>query len=84
MNAYIFLTTEGYTFQPNSQSIEPDVENLQVLGFAKGYDQKSAFNNLLKSNPYLQNTNFRETFCYQLDKNYLKSKTYFYIPKLEK
>jgi len=82
MNTYIFLTTEGYTFQPDSQSIEPDVENLQVLGFANGYDQKKAFSNLLKNNPHLLKTNFRETFCYQLDSNYTNSKKYFYLPDL--
>ncbi|MGH4138228.1 hypothetical protein [Clostridium sp.] len=32
MDNYIFLTDEGYTFMPNSESDMPDVENLQVIG----------------------------------------------------
>ncbi len=26
MNNYLFLTNEGYTYQPDSESIEPDVK----------------------------------------------------------
>jgi hypothetical protein len=48
MRNYIFLTAEGFTYQPNSESIEPDIENLQVIGFAKGEDAKEAFQQLLK------------------------------------
>ena len=47
---YIFLTVEGYTFQPGSKSVEPDIENLQVIGFSQGKDSKDAFQNLLKEN----------------------------------
>ena len=77
MNTYIFLTTEGYTFQPDSDSIEPDIENLQVLGIASGLNQEEAFSNLLRNHPYLVNTNFTETFCYQMNNDYLDSKKYF-------
>lgn len=31
MKKYIFLTTEGYTYQPNSESIEPDCDNAQLI-----------------------------------------------------
>ena len=79
MNTYIFLTAEGYTFQPDSESIEPDIENLQVLGIVLGFDQENAFNNLLKNNLSLVTTTFTEIFCLQLDSNYLDSKKYFYI-----
>jgi len=27
MGAYIFITTEGYTYQPGSEAVEPDIEN---------------------------------------------------------
>jgi len=76
---YIFLTLDGYTFQPDSMSIEPDIENLQVVGFASGVNSKKAFQNLLKENEYLVKTSFDEVFCYQLDDNYRVSKEYFYI-----
>ena len=66
MSLFIFLTTEGYTFQPNSESAEPDIENCQVLGFASGADAKEAFLNLLSENEYLKETTFDETFAMEL------------------
>lgn len=54
MNRYIFLTTEGYTYQPNSESIEPDCDNAQLIGIVEGENQKEAFKSelyiLLKEN----------------------------------
>jgi hypothetical protein len=31
MDNYIFLTDEGYTFQPDSESDVPDIENLLAI-----------------------------------------------------
>ena len=70
MNHYIFLTNEGYTFQPDSESELPDVENLQVIGFAKGINADEVYKSLLFENPYLEETSFEKIFCYQLDKDY--------------
>ncbi len=53
---YIFLTSDGYTFQPDSMSVEPDIENLQVVGFAVGVNSKEAFQKLLGENEYLLKT----------------------------
>ena len=66
MGKYIFLTTEGSTYQPNSDSSEPDVENLQVIGFAQGATVKDALRELLELNEYLASTNFDEVFAIQL------------------
>ena len=33
MKNYIFITEEEVTYQPNSTSPEPDIENCQVIGF---------------------------------------------------
>lgn len=55
MNYYIFITNEGYTYQPNTKSIEPDCDNSQVLGIAFGNNEDEAFKN------------FNELFCYKLD-----------------
>lgn len=79
MNKYIFLTNEGYTYQPNSESIEPDCENAQLIGIAEGSNQEEAFNNLLKEREYLKELNFDEVYCYKLDDDYQESKKYFYI-----
>jgi len=77
MNHYIFLTNEGYTFQPESEIDMPDIENLQVVGFSSGNDQDEAFANLMRENVYLKQTSFREIFCYKLDSEYLKTRKEF-------
>ena len=83
MGEYIFLTTEGFTFQPNSKSIEPDIENLQVLGFSKGRGSKDAFKNLLKENRYLIDTTFDKVISYELNKDYKGSMVYHSIFELK-
>lgn len=81
MKKYIFLTTEGYTYQPNSESIEPDCENAQLLGKTEGNNQEEAFENLLKKYPYLKDSNFEEVYCYQLTNNYEETMKNFIINK---
>jgi hypothetical protein len=66
MGKYIFLTTEGLTYQPNSASSEPDIENIQVIGFAQGDTVQDASRNLLELNEYLADTNFDGIFAIQL------------------
>lgn len=79
MNKYIFLTNEGYTYQPDSESIEPDCENSQVIGISNGETQEEAYSNLLEERAYLKEFKFNEVYCYKLDDNYEKSRQYFYI-----
>ena len=69
MNKYIFLSNEGATYQPNSNSIDADCENAQVIGFANGDNEKEAFDNLLKENEDIKNTNFNEVYCYKITDN---------------
>jgi hypothetical protein len=66
MRHYIFITTEGYTYQPGSESDTPDVENSQVLGFGKGVDIFAAFENFVDTNLWLKNTSFNEVIAYEL------------------
>jgi len=47
-----------------------EIENLQVIGFARGIDGNDAYRNLLAENPLLQKTSFQRILCYQLDKDY--------------
>jgi len=80
MGAYIFITTEGNTYQPGSEAAEPDIENCQVLGFAKGDDADAAFCVLLQENAYLLETSFDEVVCLELkDEDYGGRKRYFYL-----
>ncbi len=77
-NNYIFITNEGFTFQPNSQSDIPDIENMQVIGFATGKDAVDAFEQLKYDNPYLFDTTFDELIALELsnkDKTYHSLKT---------
>ncbi|HHT9133878.1 MAG TPA: hypothetical protein ACFYD2_03155 [Candidatus Avalokitesvara rifleensis] len=66
MKTYIFITEEGLTYQPNSESTEPDIENCQVIGFAEGNSPEEAFDNLIAENGYLLETNFDEIICFEL------------------
>lgn len=66
MKHYIFVTHEGHTFQPGSESTEPDVENLQVIGFADGNTPEEATINLMKDNTYLIETAFDEVTAFEL------------------
>jgi len=54
MPTYIFLSPDGYTFSPSSDSDTPDIENLQVLGLASGRNEKEALLNLYRENPQLE------------------------------
>ena len=81
MNKYIFLTTEGYTYQPNSESIEPDCDNAQLIGIAQGENQEEAFKDLLDKYYYLKTSNFEEVYCYQLNDDYKNTRKNFIIEK---
>lgn len=74
---FIFLTLEGYTYQPGSASVDPDVENVQMLGIATGPDQRTAFRSLVADNPWLRETTFDEVYCYELSKDFAASRTEF-------
>jgi hypothetical protein len=63
---FIFITFDGFTFQPDSESDVPDIENMQVIGFSKGLDINEAFVNLQKNNKYLKDTSFDEIIGIEL------------------
>lgn len=60
MKTFIFLSSEGSTYQPGSTSIDPDTENLQVIGFSEGNTARDALKYLVTQNDYLSETNFDE------------------------
>jgi len=80
MGAYIFITSEGETFQPSNISHDADIDNCQVIGFANGADEKEAFKNLINENDYLLNTSFDELICIELkNEDYYGNAEYFYL-----
>ena len=66
MRTFIFVTPEGQTFLPGSEAAEPDVENLQVLGFADGSTAEEALEGLVAEHPWIREGGFREVLCYEL------------------
>lgn len=71
---FIFYTTEGYSFQPNSKADIPDVENCQVLGWGKGDTIEDAFKNFKKENSWLNTSGFNEIIGVELKND----KIYFF------
>lgn len=67
MRTFIFVTSEGSTYQPNSDSSIPDVENMQVLGFATGANEEEALANLLDENNWLRESSFNNFVCFELE-----------------
>ena len=67
MNSYIFLTDEGYTFQPETEEEPVVIDSLQTIGTARGIDAMDAYRNLLAENPQLQEKRFEKIFCYQVE-----------------
>ena len=67
MNSYIFLTDEGYTFQPETADDPIVIDSLETIGTAKGKDAMDAYRNLLAENPKLAERRFEKIFCYQVD-----------------
>lgn len=55
MKEYIFYTPEGNTTAPN-ENVE--VESCQMLGTAKGKDEREARSNLLKENSWIIEAGF--------------------------
>ncbi|MFQ5442479.1 MAG: hypothetical protein ACE5EB_07135 [Thermodesulfobacteriota bacterium] len=66
MKKFIFLTAEGYTYQPDSESSVPDIENLQVVGFGEGKTIDDAVLNMVREYPYLKDTNFDDLIGMEL------------------
>ena len=71
------MTSEGYTYQPDSKSSESDIDNLQVIGISEGNNTQMAFENLIKNNEYLLETTFDEIFCYELSQNFKEPVSHF-------
>jgi hypothetical protein len=65
MKTYIFYTNEGFTQDGDNN----DVENCQVIGWAKGDTPKSAFNNLVNKSGYLTTLCFNSVSCQELSSN---------------
>jgi hypothetical protein len=67
--SYIFYTIEGTTFQPlltAEYPDHPDIENCQILGWAKGCNPKEAFESLKSEYPWICDSSFEEVIGCEL------------------
>jgi hypothetical protein len=62
MKNYIFYTNEGYTQDDNKR----DIENCQIIGWAKGDTPTEAFKNLKQEYRHLKEMSFNEVICQRL------------------
>ena len=79
MKKYIFITAEGITYQPDTESVMPDIENLQVVGFGRGESPEEAARNMLDQNGYLKETRFNEIIGIELKSD---KRTWHYLRDL--
>jgi hypothetical protein len=66
---FIFYTTEGTTFQPlltAEYPDYPDIENCQILGWAKGFNPQEAFETLKHEYPWICDSSFVEVIASEL------------------
>lgn len=63
---FIFYTTEGFTFQAESEENLPEVENYQILGRGKGETPKDAFDNFKQENEWLEKLRFNKVIGAEL------------------
>ena len=66
MNNYIFVSKDGFTFSPANNESEPDIENLQVLGFEQGENAMEAFELFKDHNKQLSKQGFVHIECYNV------------------
>ena len=62
MPPFIFITQEGLTTAPNHE----DIENLQFLGITNGENSREAFENLLKENEWIRESDYTEVQGFEL------------------
>ena len=62
MKKYLFYTTSGFTQDENLK----EIDNCQILGFAVGLDEISAYENLIKTNSYLKEYQYDMVFAQEI------------------
>ncbi|HEC76959.1 MAG TPA: hypothetical protein ENI33_06865 [Thermoplasmatales archaeon] len=80
---FLFLTPDGVTYSSCNEPY-PDVENLQVLGWAEGFNEEEAFNTFLRDSKWVYETGFREIMCVEIKHPIRKSKRFFVDHQQEK
>lgn len=79
MQNFIIVTKEGSTLPPNFERSSLMVENLQVLGFARGNNKKEAVQNFGLENKWIKEAGFSEAMALSTGDN-LKDSDFESLP----
>jgi hypothetical protein len=69
MKNYLFLTDEGYCYDPLNKKIP----NMQILGCAEGLNISEAFNNFKEDQSYLKKFSFRNVIALEIIGDFIKN-----------
>ena len=72
---FLFVTFDGVTFS-SPELDEPDVENIQVLGYGEGLDEDEAFKDFLAQNQWVLEKRFEEAICIEIKQRIYKGKVF--------
>jgi len=73
---FMFVTPDGVTYSSPNE-IYPDVENLQVLGFGEGLNEEEAFEDFIKKNKWVLETQFNEVICIEVKSRIYQGKRFY-------
>ncbi len=62
---FLFITPDGITYS-SPIKVSPDVDNFQVLGYGEGYTEEEAFDDFIKRNNWILDTEFNEVICIEI------------------
>lgn len=69
MKDFIFITDEGFTYDPNNKLIK----NMQLLGSAQGKDILEAFKNFKQAQSYLSEFAFKEVIAVEFVGDFIRN-----------
>ncbi|ASJ13397.1 hypothetical protein [Thermococcus thioreducens] len=72
---FVFITPDGVTYSSPDETY-PDVENLQVLGFGEGSNEEEAFEDFIKNNKWVLETQFNEVICIEVKSRIYREKDF--------
>ncbi len=72
---FLFVTFDGVTFS-SPELDEPDVENIQVLGYGEGLDEGEAFRDFLAQNQWVLEKRFEEAISVEIKHRIYKGKVF--------
>ncbi|NJE02122.1 hypothetical protein [Thermococcus sp. JdF3] len=73
---FIFMTPDGATYSSPNE-IYPDVGNFQVLGFGEGLNEEGAFEDFIKNNKWVLETQFNEVICIEVKSRIYQGKRFY-------